>query len=171
MNQGLAWWSKLDVLWWTNNLRIIDFFLQIRKSKNWTFKMNFLRQKSSKSFKFVLMKNNIVGPHFLYNYFLRNFNYKTNLSLKIMPNFWRSLALQISIFLNLSSGYQFIIGHLILATSPRFILSWKTEVRFASFLSDGFITAIVVNPPERKLAKRTSVYCRMYPNSVYFMQL
>ena len=29
-----------------------------------------------------------------------------------------------------------------------------TEVRFASFLSGGFITTIVVNPPERKLAKR-----------------
>ena len=34
-----------------------------------------------------------------------------------------------------------------------------TEMRFASFLSGGFITAIVVNPPERKLAKRTSVQC------------
>ena len=33
-----------------------------------------------------------------------------------------------------------------------------TEVRFASFLSGGFITAIVVNPLERKLAKRTSVH-------------
>ena len=32
-----------------------------------------------------------------------------------------------------------------------------TEMRFASFLSGGFITAITVNPPERKLAKRTSV--------------
>ena len=32
-----------------------------------------------------------------------------------------------------------------------------TEVRFASFLSGGFITDIVVNPPERKLAKHTSV--------------
>ena len=32
-------------------------------------------------------------------------------------------------------------------------------MRFASFLSGGFITAIVVNPPERKLAKRTSVHC------------
>ena len=32
-----------------------------------------------------------------------------------------------------------------------------TDVRFASFLSGEFITAIVVNPPERKLAKRTSV--------------
>ena len=34
-----------------------------------------------------------------------------------------------------------------------------TEVRFASFLSGGFITAIVVNPPESQLAKRTSVHC------------
>ena len=32
-----------------------------------------------------------------------------------------------------------------------------TEVHFASFLSGGFITAIVVNPPEMNLAKRTSV--------------
>ena len=34
-----------------------------------------------------------------------------------------------------------------------------TEVRFTSFLYGGFITAIVVNLPERKLAKRTSVDC------------
>ena len=32
-----------------------------------------------------------------------------------------------------------------------------TEVRFASFHSGGFITAIVVNPLERKVAKCTSV--------------
>ena len=32
-----------------------------------------------------------------------------------------------------------------------------TEVRFVTFLSGGFITAIVVNPPERNLEKRTSV--------------
>jgi hypothetical protein len=31
-------------------------------------------------------------------------------------------------------------------------------VRFDSFFSGGFITAIVVNPPETKLAKRTSVH-------------
>ena len=31
------------------------------------------------------------------------------------------------------------------------------EVRFPSFFTGGFITAIVANPPERKLAKRTSV--------------
>ena len=30
---------------------------------------------------------------------------------------------------------------------------------FARFLSGGFITALVVNPLERKLAKRTSVKC------------
>ena len=30
-----------------------------------------------------------------------------------------------------------------------------TEVRFASFLSGGFTTMAVINPPERKLAKRT----------------
>ena len=35
-----------------------------------------------------------------------------------------------------------------------------TEVRFTSFQSGGFITAIiVVNHPERKLTKRTSVQC------------
>ena len=34
-----------------------------------------------------------------------------------------------------------------------------TEVRFASSLSGGFITAIVVNPPEKNLAKCISVHC------------
>ena len=33
------------------------------------------------------------------------------------------------------------------------------EMRFSSFISGGFITAIVVNPPERKLSKCTSVQC------------
>ena len=33
-----------------------------------------------------------------------------------------------------------------------------TEVRFANFFSGGFIAAIVVNPAERRLAKRTSVH-------------
>ena len=33
------------------------------------------------------------------------------------------------------------------------------EVRFASFLSGGFTTMAVINPRERKLAKRTSVQC------------
>ena len=34
-----------------------------------------------------------------------------------------------------------------------------TEVQFASFFSGEFITAILVNPQERRLAKRTSVHC------------
>ena len=34
----------------------------------------------------------------------------------------------------------------------------STEVRFASFLSGGFTTMAVINPPESKLAKRTSVH-------------
>ena len=42
---------------------------------------------------------------------------------------------------------------------PSLIPAHCTEVRIASFVSSGFITAIVVNPPERKLAKRTSVHC------------
>ena len=38
-----------------------------------------------------------------------------------------------------------------------------TEVPFASFLSGGFITVIVVNLQERKLEKRTSVHCTSTP--------
>ena len=38
-----------------------------------------------------------------------------------------------------------------------------TEVRFASFQSGGFITVTIVNPPKRKLAKRTSVHCPKDP--------
>ena len=34
-----------------------------------------------------------------------------------------------------------------------------TEVFFASFLSSGFTNMAVINPLERKLAKRTSVHC------------
>ena len=37
------------------------------------------------------------------------------------------------------------------------LIHQSTEVRFASFLSGGFITAILVNPPERKQSKRISV--------------
>ena len=35
-----------------------------------------------------------------------------------------------------------------------------TEVRFASFLSGGFTTMAVINPPEKKLAKRKPVHCK-----------
>ena len=33
-----------------------------------------------------------------------------------------------------------------------------TEVRFARFLSGGFTTMAVINPPEREMAKLTSVH-------------
>ena len=36
-----------------------------------------------------------------------------------------------------------------------------TEMQFASFFSGGLITAIVVNPPERRLAKRNSLHWLM----------
>ena len=39
------------------------------------------------------------------------------------------------------------------------LLSHNTEVRFASLLSSGFTTMAVINAPERKLAKHTSVQC------------
>ena len=38
-----------------------------------------------------------------------------------------------------------------------------TEVRFDSFLSGGFTTMAVTNPPEKKLAKSISVYCPVVP--------
>ena len=34
-----------------------------------------------------------------------------------------------------------------------------TELRFANFLSGGFTTMAVINPPEKKLEKRTSLQC------------
>ena len=34
-------------------------------------------------------------------------------------------------------------------------------MHFASFLSGGFITAVVVNPSEKKLAKRNFVHCTL----------
>jgi hypothetical protein len=39
-----------------------------------------------------------------------------------------------------------------------------TEVRFAIFLSNGFATMAVMNPPKKKLEKRISVQCSdLYP--------
>ena len=37
------------------------------------------------------------------------------------------------------------------------IIDQSTGVRSAGFLSGGFTTMVVINPPEKKLAKRTSV--------------
>ena len=54
----------------------------------------------------------------------------------------------------------FVVLHKVLFVMAynSFISPHCTEVRFVSFLSGGFITLIVVNPPERKLAKRTFVH-------------
>ena len=49
---------------------------------------------------------------------------------------------------------QLCIQLISLLLSPHY-----TEVRFASFLSGGFTTMTIINQPERKLAKRTSVQC------------
>ena len=43
-----------------------------------------------------------------------------------------------------------------------------TEMRFAIFLSGCFITVIVVNPPEKKLAKRTTVNCLVLERKFIF---
>ena len=50
----------------------------------------------------------------------------------------------------------------------------STKVRFASFQSGGFITVVVVNPPESKLAKRISVHslvCSMRDVFKYLVHL
>ena len=44
-----------------------------------------------------------------------------------------------------------------------------TEVRSASFLSSGFTTMAVINQPERKLAKRTSVQWVIFQKEVPFI--
>ena len=62
----------------------------------------------------------------------------------------------------LTSGV--ILHHIALQGRATFCLpdsNQCTEMCFASFLSNEFITAIVVNPPERRLAKRTSVHCQV----------
>ena len=58
------------------------------------------------------------------------------------------------------------MGHPVFFSKMKFLESSLsvhcTEVRFASFLSGGSITAILVNPPESKVVKRTSVHCTDY---------
>jgi hypothetical protein len=62
----------------------------------------------------------------------------------------------------LSFSGSFIISYhyenfILLQSSGFFVSKECTEVRFASFLSGGMTTRAVINPPEKKLAKRTSV--------------
>ena len=62
-------------------------------------------------------------------------------------------------FIEMTSNMIYIVALDVGLKCPRKIhLNTQcTVVRFASFFSSGFITAIVVNPPERKQVKRTSV--------------
>ena len=55
------------------------------------------------------------------------------------------------------SALQYRLACVIQLEEKNYEILNVTGVRFASFLSGGFITTIVVNPPERKLAKRTYV--------------
>ena len=48
-----------------------------------------------------------------------------------------------------------------------FLCSTVHRSRFASFLSGGFITAILVYPPEKKLEKRTSVQWSEIENTIW----
>ena len=57
---------------------------------------------------------------------------------------------------------KWILGkvHILKPRTSAFFPSYRcTEVCFASFLSGGFTTMAGINTPERKLAKRTTVYC------------
>ena len=46
----------------------------------------------------------------------------------------------------------------------------NTEVGFASFLSSGLTTMTVINPPERRLAKRISVqWVEIYSEGAFFL--
>ena len=54
--------------------------------------------------------------------------------------------------------------YMVLFTYTHNAMEWNllhTDVHFASFLSGGFTTVAVINPSERKLAKRTPVYWSM----------
>ena len=46
-----------------------------------------------------------------------------------------------------------------------------TEVRFVSFLSGEFTTIAVINPPERKLEKRTTVHWYVSSNQLNLIGL
>ena len=45
-----------------------------------------------------------------------------------------------------------------------------TEVRFVSFFSGGFTTMAVMNPPEKKLEKRTSVHWDKFVSEKIFVK-
>ena len=69
-------------------ISILGCFAQLcqlgAKCKNWTFKVNFLCQKSSESFSiFFSLKNTNLGAHFLLLTLFDNINFSTTLLLKL----------------------------------------------------------------------------------------
>ena len=134
-------YTKLDVPFGTDNQRTKHFnsFCKseelgyVKKSQNWTFKVNFLFQKSSESFYFFSMKNKSLGAHFLFKWFFGNFNFKTPLLLRSCPIFDETQLHRFA----LSSGYQYHMQHLILPTSEvmltKYVPSLKLTARFFSY--------------------------------------
>ena len=62
------------------------------------------------------------------------------------------------------SDYSIVLDRTVMCSLLNYFFSFThcTEVRFDSFLSGGFTTMAVINPPERKQAKRTSVHCPIF---------
>ena len=73
---------KIDMLKGNCFKTILQWWL-IKKCSNRTFKVNFLCQKPTESF-----KNINLGDHSLKKPFFSNFNFWTTLFSKSMPNFW-----------------------------------------------------------------------------------
>ena len=72
--------------------------------------------------------------------------------------------------------HRLISGHVLACTQNHhlnFNSTHCTEVHFASLFSGGFTTMAVINPPEKKLAKRTSVRCLKTAHSfiIYFLSM
>jgi hypothetical protein len=64
------------------------------------------------------------------------------------------------LFLGFFQDYRNMCNLIICANKNKFcalIIGHCTEVHFASLLSSGFTIMAVINPPESKLAKRTSM--------------
>ena len=70
-----------------------------------------------------------------------------------MFGLWEYVQIRVSSVNKLYVLYKMLF----LVTTYLHFINHCTEVRFASLFPSGFNTVIVVNPPERKLAKRTSV--------------
>ena len=68
-------------------------------------------------------------------------------------------SVQIASFKTISSNSREITGLKIQNVTSNLLQPHCTELPFASFLSSGFIAMAVINPPEKKLAKGSSVHC------------